>query len=193
MPLKVIVLILVRAECVFLFVQGLGLFLHAMGGTVGYRVSESSGHFGMPIAVLVAAFILWYAAPHVARLILGPHDTSVPISGLSLEDLYRFAFVFLGLYFALSSLAPVLTWAHYTFSVAATVPSGSLEERRSLYRLFDPLITMGVGIACVMKGRQWTRRLLDREEQTERGAAPNGGLSTPASNSGVGEGPPSAS
>ncbi len=193
MPLKAIVLILVRAECVYLFIHGLGLFLQAMVGTVGYGANERSVGFGMPIVTLVAAFVLWQVAPHVARLILGPHDAPVEIGGLGLEDLYRFAFVFLGLYFALSSLAQVLTWAHYTFSVAATTPSGNLEQRRSLYYLFDPLITLGAGVTCMLKGRLWTRKLLEWEEKTEPSAAPNGGPAPPSGSSGVAGGPPSVS
>lgn len=190
MPLRVIVLVLVRLECVYLVVYGLGLFLQAMLGTVRRGAFEGSVGFGMPIVTLVVAFVLWQVGPGFARFILGTDDAPVSMGGLSLEDLYRFAFVFLGLYFALSSLAPALTWAHYTFSVAASTPSRNLEQERSLYSLFIPLITLGAGVACMLKGRLWTRKLLAWDAKTgQTGDAPQGSAAEPPAGSGASAGP----
>ena len=73
-----------------------------------------------------------------------------------------FAVLFL-LYFALSSLAPTLTWAHYTFGLAASSAAGNPDERRSWYQLLDPAITLAAGLACVFKGSHWAGRSVQRD------------------------------
>jgi len=126
----------------------------------------------IPIFAVVLAVAFWQLAPWLARVLLGQRDASVSLAGLCLEDLYRFAFVFLGLYFALSSLAPTITWAHYNFLVAAKSVAPYVGERRSLYYLLEPAITFAAGLTCMLKGSLWASKLAQRDKTVAPGTTP---------------------
>ena len=113
MPLNHVILVVVRLFSLLIPLHGLRLFAQSRIQSGGYPTPESPASYGVMTLVFacILAVALWKVAPLLARLVVGKHDIAVQLTGLSLEDLYRFAFVFLGLYFALSSLAPTLTWA----------------------------------------------------------------------------------
>lgn len=191
--LSVMVLVFLRMQCLVLLIYGFRLFLESLiwsSNTGGTRNPKS---IAIVIFTSVLAVAFWQLSPWLARLLLGKRDVSVPITGLTLRDLYCFAFVLLGLYFALSSLAPALTWAHYTFVVAAQSAGPNLEERRSLYSLLQPAITFAAGLICILKGPMWARKLLQKDGMAEPSAAPNGGPAASVENSSALGGPPSVS
>ena len=101
----------------------------------------------------------WFAGPLLSRLITRCYDTTIAISGLSLEDLYTFAFVFLGLYFVLSSIAPSLNWIHY-FLAVGSLPNPVADQRKSVYQLSSSLITLFAGFTVMLPTRRWARRLV---------------------------------
>jgi hypothetical protein len=116
------------------------------------------------IAALLAAIISWFIAPPLSRLIAGKYNAPVEVSGLSLLDLYSFGFVFLGLYFVLSSLADVLNWLYYSLVIAASHGDFDPERKKSLYGLLKPLITMAAGFVCLISGRRWAKKLSDKAD-----------------------------
>ena len=65
----------------------------------------------------------WTAAPALARWITRKDDPIVQISGLTLEDLFAFGFIFVGLWFALGAVGRCVWYLyHYwTFAVATSV------------------------------------------------------------------------
>lgn len=160
-----IVLIIMRLFSVQWLVQGLGML--AMGFVEISQMNESRGgwfaaaRFIPSLGVLLCSVIAWIAAPFLARFIARKYDAPVAVSGLSLQDLYSFAFVFLGLYFVLSSLADVLNWLHYALAVAASRGDFDPERNKSLYGLSRPLITLVAGCVCLVSGRRWARKLCD--------------------------------
>jgi hypothetical protein len=192
MTLNLLIVILLRMQCLALPLYGVHLMVEERLQAMGNPEAHSGLGFVIPILTCVLAVAFWRISPWLASFILGHRDSVVALTGLRLEDLYRFAFVFLGLYFALSSLAPTLTWAHYTLAQAATSAGRTVVEQRSPYGLLSPAITLAAALACIFKGPEWARKLAQKEKSTE-GAAPNGGPATPVGNSGVTEGPPSVS
>ena len=192
MPLRLIIIVVVRVQCLLLPFDGLRLFVQSRLEEGAYGLAHTSAA-AIVLVACVLAVAGWQLAPWLARLILGERDADVTLAGICLEDLYRFAFVFLGLYLALDSVAPTLTWAHYTFSVAATSVGRTAEQGRALYGLLHPAISVALGLVCVFKGPRWATRLAAKDKGTEPGAAPNGGPATPLGNSDTREGPPSVS
>jgi hypothetical protein len=168
-----ILLVVVRMQCLMLLVQSAHLFLRTSSRTIGSGAVERSSRLSFPILALIAALALWFAAPGFTRLLLGNRQVSGRIANVSLEKLYRFAFLFVGLYFAVSSLAPTLTWAYYTFSLAASSAGAGRDQQRSLYQLFDPAITLAIGLACIFNGSRWATSLIQRDNRTEQDGAAN--------------------
>lgn len=90
------------------------------------------------------------------------------VSALTRYDLYCFAFVFLGLYFALSSLGQALSAAHTHFLVSTmNPPPPFLERDASLYRLAAPFITLVAGILCIVFSSRLSRKLTSAQNQNE--------------------------
>jgi hypothetical protein len=114
-------------------------------------------------ALLLFAVIGWVIAPLLSRFITSKYDAPIAVSGLSLQDLYSFSFVFLGLYFVLGSLGDVLNWLHYSFMVAVAHDFDP-ERKKSLYGLSKPLITMIAGFICLASGKRWAKKLSDKAD-----------------------------
>lgn len=165
-----IVLIVMRLFCVQWLVQGLSLATMAIV-ELSQTGESHRGSFGalvfLPsLAILLCSIVTWITAPFLARFIAGKYNAPVTVSGLSLQDLYAFAFVFLGLYFVLASLADVLNWLHYSLLVAASYGDFDPERKKSLYGLTRPLITLVAGFVCLVSGRLWAKKLHDTGEET---------------------------
>ena len=101
----------------------------------------------------------------IARLVTRHHDGEVAIGALSRVDLYSFAFVFLGLYFILISIAPSLNWLHYFLKTSAI--GSQSEARGSFYDLASQLVTLAAGVLTLFPARRWARRLFARERRDE--------------------------
>ena len=166
MLISTITLLVVRLFSLQWFIQGLSLLAIAFSEpTDSSNRSFIALRYLPSFLVIILAVVAWFAAPLLSRVIPGKHDASIPVSGLSLRDLYAFAFVFLGLYFALSSLADVLNWLHYCLTLAAAHDFDP-ERKKSLYGLSRPLITFVAGLICLFFGRTWAGKLSDHQKET---------------------------
>jgi hypothetical protein len=116
-----------------------------------------------PLLTMVFALVAWLIAPLLARLISGPKDAPVTIPGVTLVDLYAFAFLFLGVYFVLSSLGSALNWFHYFFLIAASHGDFDPARKASFYELSRHLITLIAGLLCIFYGRLWARKIVERD------------------------------
>jgi hypothetical protein len=168
MPLSNIVIVVLRLFAIQMFVQGLSLTFSVAATLVGAG-TWPRGYFSyLPaVAFFVLAFLEWLLAPAISRLVTRTHDSVVSIGGLSREDLYCFAFVFLGLYFVLVSIAPTLNWLHYFFTVSSEAAGPHPQARKSFYDLSSHLITLVAGLVALLRARQCAQKLL-RIEQRER-------------------------
>jgi len=165
MLVSTIILVVVRLLSVQWLIQGLVLLASTFVDMS--RVPESSLkllYLLPPALSILVAFAAWALAPTLARLVPGKQDSSVVIPVLSLGDLYAFAFIFLGLYFTLSSLADALNWFHYALKVSLAHDLDP-EQKTSLYQLSRPLITLVSGLLCVFRGRCWADKLSKNEVQ----------------------------
>ena len=169
MLISSIVLVVLRLFCVALLIQS---FIQM---AVRYEILFDPdfpliSKILIPLVALLIPVIIWLAAPTLSRLVIGKRDAAVPISGLSLGDLYAFAFVFLGLYFALSSVADTLNWFHYFLRVNSGTPLLPSEQMPSYYSLSRPLITMIAGLVCLFPGRRWARKLAASDQPSNPSA-----------------------
>jgi hypothetical protein len=117
------------------------------------------------LLLLTLAAALWFVARPIARIVTHSGDASVSMSGLSRSDLYSFAFVFLGLFFILSSFADVVNWIHY-FTVSRDVPTRD-PRVQNFYDLTRPCITVALGAISLLGAPRWTKKLLARDQTTQ--------------------------
>lgn len=167
MPLSSIVIVVLRLFAIQMVGQSfhMALSFAAADAKQSFHPPHYWAAYLVPVALLLFALFEWWLAPVIARLVTRHHDGEVAIGGLSRLDLYSFAFVFLGLYFILTSIAPALNWLHYFLTTSAA--GSQAESRSSFYDLASYLVTLIAGILALLPARRWARRLLTRERRDE--------------------------
>jgi hypothetical protein len=165
MPLRTIVLILLRYFSVMWFFGGV-IFLVAklVGGEPPFT---STTIIILGVSVLIASYVLWILSPRLSQLIVGKYDAPVNVGSLSREDLYAFTFVFLGLYFVLSSVAQVANWLYYFIKTEAAPTIAITQTPPSLYDFTQPLLTLIAGLICLFPGRRWARKLAHKDKENQ--------------------------
>jgi hypothetical protein len=174
MPLSSIVVIVMRLFALNWLVSALPLLLSAATTPVLHERPT----FAVPVAyvpgglLLLLAIAVWFLSSPIARLVTRGVDTPVTLGSLARSDLYSFAFVFLGLFFVLSSLADVINWTHY-FTVSPEDPRHD-PYIQNFYQLTRPCITLAVGLVSLFGAPRWTRNLVARDHKSQQ-AQPHDG------------------
>ena len=173
MPASTLVLIIVRLFAISWFVQAIILSLDIVTGNfITFRPStlEILLGIGSAVSALVFCLLAWILAPKIGRKITRGYDAPISISEPSLEKLYAFAFVFLGLYFILDSIGATLNGLHYFL----TMPSLKNANRsvfiqtQSLYQFTKPLITLIAGFIVLLSAKYWAARLMKSQQKSEQ-------------------------
>lgn len=124
-------------------------------------------NYAGPVFFVAVAVATWFLAPALARLVTPRPESSIGVGGLTRYDLYCFAFVFLGLYFVLSSAANTINWAHFYLFLAQTAPHADPQLKTSFYQLTQPLITCAAGGLCIGFASRLAKRLIDAQRKEE--------------------------
>jgi hypothetical protein len=172
MPLKTLVVIALRLYAIYWLVSALPAmvaYLPFMWDAASSTTTNglASSFIFIPPAMLVFAVVLWFLASWLSSGVTKGHDTQVTFDSLTREDLYHFAFVFLGLFFALSSLLSVVETAHQFFAFDLPQPDSNPEKGRYLWPFLGHALTMIAGLACVFGARKWTNKLIRLENKHE--------------------------
>jgi hypothetical protein len=165
MPLSNIVLVVLRLFAIQMVGRSFNMAL-SFAAEEAKRGSHAPHYwiaYLLPIALLVFAVLEWWLAPMIGRLVTRHHDGEVAVGALSRVDLYSFAFVFLGLYFILTSIAPALNWLHYFLRTSAV--GSQAESQSSFYELASYVVTLAAGVLTLVPARRWARRLLAWEQR----------------------------
>ena len=168
MPLSSIVVIILRLFALYGLFWALPLFASAAMTPLGHERSLSIVLAPYAPAVLLVIFAtgLWILARAIGRLVSRGVDASVSIGGISRADLYSFAFVFLGLYFILSSLGDVVNWIHYFATVSHNDPAHN-PPVENFYQLTRPCLTIVAGFVSLLGAPHWTKKLVSRDQKTQ--------------------------
>jgi hypothetical protein len=171
MPLSSIVVIVIRLFALNWLFTAVPLLLSAATTSLHHERPLPAVLMLYAPAVLLLIFApgLWILTPAIARLVSRGVDTSVSIGSLSRSDLYSFAFVFLGLFFILSSFADVINWIHYFATVSREDPRHD-PRVQDLYQLTRPCLTLGFGLVLLLGAPRWTRKLVAYDQRNQ--AAP---------------------
>lgn len=146
MTLKHITVIVLRLFSLYWFVSSVGLFA-SVAATLMPTSSATQllWCFAAPMVLFILAVVVFLLSYPIARFVTPPSNDTLSLQGLSLYQLYCFAFTFLGLYFVLSSVADSLNWLHYFFIVNHTSQGIAAESFTGYYKLSRSLITLIAG------------------------------------------------
>jgi hypothetical protein len=158
-----VVVVAIRILAINLGLEDLGFLPRALSG---YRATPSMWVAGLVfgIAILIAV-MLWLLAGPLARWITRGHDSSLDCGSLTPIHLYTAIFLVVGLYFAIDSLGPALTWLHYSLRQSSSGGQLSLEQKANFYSLFKYLMRLALGLALIFNGRRFAAKLMKRHEQ----------------------------
>ena len=116
--------------------------------------------------VAFCAYWLWQFSPFFARHITRGQDSTLDCGSLALSDLYTFAFLLIGLYFAVDSFGPSLSWFHYSLRQSSSVAALSQQDQVNYYTLFKYLVKLFLGLALIFNGRKFATKLIKRQDET---------------------------
>src|SRR5688572_3340987 len=150
MPLSSIVVIVIRLFALNWLFTAIPLLLSAAATPLPHErhLSVVLTPYAPGGLLLIFATGLWILTPTIARFVSRGVDTSVNMGGLSRSDLYSFAFVFLGLFFILSSFADVINWIHYFATVSREDPRSD-PRVQNLYQVTQPFLTLALGLVSL--------------------------------------------
>jgi hypothetical protein len=120
----------------------------------------------MTIAALVTFGVLWLLASRIANFAVRGHDDTVAVVQLSLEDLYRFAFVCIGLWFVLQSLGAMVRSGYDFFAYDFPASPENENKGRYLLSFLSQIAPFLGGLICILGMHKWTRLLLRLTEKT---------------------------
>ena len=163
MPLSSIVVIVIRLFALNWVLHALALAAYPLPLSHESFVSIILLHYGPTVLLIILAVGLWMVAPTVARFVSRGFDACVNVGSLSRTDLYSFAFVFLGLFFILSSFADVINWIHY-FTLSREDPRND-PRIQSFYQLTRPFLTLAAGLISLLGAPRWTKKLVSRDQK----------------------------
>ena len=168
MPLSNIVAIVLRLFSVSWLVQGVAGFASTAAAAASFPSPYSNlWNYAGPVFFVLIAASTWFLAPGLARFVTPRPEAAIEVGGLTRYDLYCFAFVFLGIYFVLSSVANAINWAHFYLFLSRTVPQADPQRQTSFYELAQPLITCVAGGLCIVFASRLARRLAIAEGKYE--------------------------
>jgi hydrogenase-4 membrane subunit HyfE len=164
MPLSSIVVIIIRLFALNWFFTAVPLLLSAAATPPPHErtLSVVLTPYAPGGLLLIFAAGLGILSRAIARFVSRGVDTSVSIGSLSRADLYSFAFVFLGLFFILSSFADVINWIHYF-----AMDPGHDPRVHSLYQLTRAFLTFALGLILLLGAPRWTKKLVARDQKAE--------------------------
>jgi len=114
-----------------------------------------------PLAYVMVAVLLWFAAGRLATGIAREINPAIQFQ-ITLEEAFSFAFVFLGLYFILNSLAWTLINLFYLPGIMGPTTHGAATQTRAGNDLWRPGITLAAGLVSVFCSKVWARKLANR-------------------------------
>ena len=159
MPLTSIVAICLRIFALNWLVYGIIAVVQLLDRS--RRFDESAGNLMLLFSVLipiVGALLIWMWSRTIARVVTPRPDSDVHLGGLTLQDLYSFAFTFLGIYFVLSSIPSMINFLHYAIVQARKEPA-SAQQGQYFYDLTHHVLTFIAGGVCVVLAPSVSKKL----------------------------------
>ena len=164
MPLRSLIVIALRVYSIYWLTCSLAqviFYLPTLLSFSGGSIASASLAWAsvVPIGMFVIAVVMWAVSSRLSKAIVRGEETQLVFTTLTRHDFYLFAFIFLGLYFILSSIAASLETAYRFFAFELFLPD-SQRRGQSLIPLIGHVFTIVAGFSCILRGRKWTNKLV---------------------------------
>ena len=159
MPLRSIIVVVLRIFALQWIFTSLFSLIPIVAAHMSWSFSSAC------VVWILLAVLFWFFAEPFSRWITQNHDTTVSLGGLTLQDLYAFAFVFLGLSFFVSGIGTVVVTVATMFAngVSHPTPQTTLLTS-SLPQIGKSLIQSLLGLIALFNANRFAKRLVSREE-----------------------------
>ena len=154
MPLASIVVIVLRLYCVNLFVRG---------ATLGIEIAtypQVLAYYLLPAAYVVIALVIWLLAPFLARMVTRGYNQQLEIGSLSNQDLYVFAFVFLGLATMLASVGALFGDLYFYIDTVSKTQEADPLRKAQFHRMVQHAIPFACGAIALVFSNRWAAKIL---------------------------------
>jgi hypothetical protein len=158
MPLTSIVVVVLRLFALDWLVQGFTGIVWTGHGQSSWYAPPSYAVYLPSLVMVAGALLLFMWSKTIARAVTPKPDPQVQLAGITVFDLYCFAFTFLGLYFVIPSISGVMTWLHYLFIRTRGAMEGS-NPAQDFYGLADNVVRLLAGGACLLFAARFARKL----------------------------------
>jgi hypothetical protein len=159
MPLRSIIVVFLRLFALQWAVQSLGWQVPML---------IQLHHWTTPVFLIynsVIALACWMLAEPISRLATRNHDVSVPLGGLTRQDLYAFAFVYLGLSFSIGGIGSVVMTLATLFANTVNHPTANEAlQLEHLPQIGKSFIQSIVGLIALFNANRFAKKLVSREE-----------------------------
>jgi hypothetical protein len=168
MPLRTIVVVVLRIYTILMVVQGFVAFVTMLPKICTMPMDQAYLGLLIPVAIIVLGVVLWCATLPLARLVTKGHDVPINAIMLTKADLYRFTFVFIGTWVVLNHVVPAVENGFNFFQYDFNESLGSPQKGQFLGPFAADLVALILGFASALGASQWTRKLLRRDETGEQ-------------------------
>ena len=161
MPLRSIIVVFLRISAI----QFVATALMGLAPLITVNMKSLWPIGAIYLCFTILAIMAWAFAEPVARLVIRGHETTVPLGGLTRQDLYAFAFVYLGLSFLMGSIGTVSVNALLLISHAMTHPA--IEDTfytQSAQQLAKQSIQVILGLICLFNANRLAEKLAARDQ-----------------------------
>lgn len=169
MPLKTLVVIALRLYAIYWLIESI-IYLTSAVSSI-FRNGFSLSHFlvvlGTMLTVNIIAIVLWTSASWLSSKIVQGHDMQLAFTSLTKADLYCFAFIFLGVFFTLSSLQSAIEDGLQLFLFDSPLYPDDRGKWQFLWPFVGHVVTLIAGLASVLGARKWTNKLIRMESKND--------------------------
>jgi hypothetical protein len=158
MPLRSIIVVFLRLLALQWAVQSLGwqapMLFQAHHWTTSFYL----------IYNIVLVLACWIFAEPIARLATQNDDVTVPLGGLTRQDLYAFAFVYLGLNFFALGIGSVVMTVAALFANTTTHPAANeVLQLPFLPQIGKSFIQSLIGLIALFNANRFAKKLASRD------------------------------
>lgn len=174
MPLRTLIVIALRLYAIYWFLDAvpqISIYFPAfvtLSPCLGVRADHIQWLLVlMPIGMFLFSICLWVWASWLADQVTKGCETQLTVASLTRDDFYRIAFVFLGLYFVLSSISQTVQSATMFFLLDFPLPANSERKWHYLWPFLGHVLALALGLACVWGASHWSKKLIRLENKGE--------------------------
>jgi len=160
MPVSQIIGVVLRLVAIRWLFEGFSLGMTDAGVAMSrpsYSLALSAVIFLMPVCLIAMAFLLWWFAAWLGRIVVGASDPVLLTGSITREDLFAIGILVMGLWVALTNVGNAFSWMHYL--VLAKDGQRLAQGGNTLYQAIQTIVPCVAGLLLALNAVSLGRRL----------------------------------